>query len=247
MIADRNDRPVIVCVPGAWMGAWIWHDTIRRLANLGHHATALTLDGLEPDTPAADAAAVTLDDHVRQVLDVERVQSVVLVGHSFSCVVVGQVADRAPDIVRRSVHIRSFLPRHGRLLLDDWGPDAQLRQDEKDQICNDGMLWAPPPGPALKAERDLTPPCRRWLTSRFVAHPGRTVLDPAALSRPVTDQPVTFIASAPTGSDPRAYLPPELRGQTPPPWQLRTMTGGHWPMLTNPDDLVAHLHEAVAG
>lgn len=46
--------------------------------------------------------------------------------------------------LRRSVHIASFLPRDGRSLLDDWGPDEQQRRDENGQVRNDGMLWAPP-------------------------------------------------------------------------------------------------------
>lgn len=247
MTAGRNDGPIVL-VPGAWMGAWVWDDTVQRLVDLGHRATALTLVGLEPDTPREVAAAVTLDDHVNHVLDFmnrEHMDSVVLVGHSYSGVVVGQVADRASNAVRRSVHIASFLPRDGRSMLDDWGPSAEARQDEKDQVRDDGMLWAPPPGPALEAESDLTPEHRRLLASRFVDHPGRTVLDPAKLSRPVTDQPVTFIASAATGSDPLGDLPPELQDGVPPRWQVRSMSGGHWPMLTNPDELVAHLDEAA--
>ena len=47
-------------------------------------------------------------------------------------------------------------------------------------------------------------------------------------------------------ADPREDLPPEFADGTPDRWTLRTMNGGHWPMLTDPATLVAHLVEAAS-
>ncbi len=242
------DEPILVLVPGAWMGAWIWDDLVHRLNRRGHDAVSLTLVGLEPGRPAEQTAAVRLEDHVRQTCDLVADMAprrVDLVGHSYSGMVVGQVADRLPDVVRRSVQVGAFLPRDGRSLIDDWGPDADTRRAEYDQIHGDGMLWKPPPRDGLEQEPDLSDEQRNWLSTRFVPHPGRTVLDPASMSRPITEQCVTFIATAGTGSDPLDDLPPEFDNGTPDRWQLRAMHGGHWPMLTDPDTLLDHLTEAV--
>lgn len=235
---------LFVLVPGAWMGGWIWADTVARLRAAGHRARTLTLTGLEDGTPGAQAASVSLERHVQDVLVLlasADLTDVVLVGHSYSGVVVGQVADRAPDRVRRSVHLGSFLPRDGRSLIDDWGADEGARTTERQQIIDDGMLWAPPPAAALAAVPDLGLDARRWLTARLVPHPGRTVLDPARLDAPVTEQPVSYVSLAPAGVDPLADLPPEAAGRLPASWRLRTLASGHWPMVSVPDALTALL------
>jgi len=126
-------------------------------------------------------SAVTLAEHVDDVLtllDNEHLDRVVLVGHSYSGLVVGQVADRRPEGVLRSVHVASFLPRDGRSLLDDWGDDLDMQELERQQVRNGGLLWAPPPHEALAepicALGDLTragasTPCGRPLTHKSPA------------------------------------------------------------------------------
>ena len=239
-------------VPGAWMGAWIWEDMVERLRSAGHHAHTLTLSGLEASTPSSVAAEVSLEQHVDDVMQALGAvdDEVVLVGHSYSGAVVGLVADRllaagarhgAPiPRLRRVIHVASFLPRTDRSLLDDWGDDVEAREAEKAQVRADGMLWNPPPGAALAEIGDLTEAQAKWLGDRFVAHPGRTVLDPARLARPVSEQVSTFIATAPAGQDPRADLPPELgraAADLPQRWRVRTLESGHWPMLSVPEEL----------
>ncbi len=157
---DHTDRPpTFVLVPGAWMGGWIWEDTVARLRSEGHRAETLPLRGLEQEA-GEGVSAVTLADHVDDVLallDGLGPSPVVLVGHSYSGTVVGQVADRRPDTVVASVHVGSFLPRDGRSLLDDWGDDAEGRAAEKQQVLDDGMIWAAPPRNCSKG-RSTSPP-----------------------------------------------------------------------------------------
>ncbi|MBR7744000.1 alpha/beta hydrolase [Phycicoccus sp. BSK3Z-2] len=241
-MTPTDHRPVVVLVPGAWMGAWIWEDTVERLHADGHAAETLTLRGLGRSDDDDTRASTTLEDHVLDVVAVvERLRpaSVVLVGHSYSGAVVGQVADRMPDAVAHTVHVGSFLPRAGRSLLDDWGDDEEARGQEKRQVRDDGDLWAAPPAEALEMETDLDPSQRQWLLDGFVPHPGRTVLDPAVMVRPVTSRPATFVADA--ADD----LPPELAAGPPEGWTLEVVGGGHWPMLTRPEALDRVLREAV--
>lgn len=238
-------QPAIVLVPGAWMGDWIWDDVAVRLRALGDRVSTLTLPGLHAGTSPEDAAAVTLADHVsalREHVEALDVDSVLLVGHSYSGMVVGQVADQLPDLVRHSVHIGSFLPRDGRSLIDDWGENEQARAAERSDIVADGMLWAPPPPAALQLDPALDARQRAWLLERFVPHPGRTVLDPAQLERPITDQRGTYVTDAPMDGDLPAGLPPELStaGSA---WTVKRLGSGHWPMLTNRAELTQLLHD----
>ncbi len=88
-----------VLVPGAWMGGWIWKDVAARLQDGGHTVHQLTLSGLRPREVGVD---VRLDTHVHDVLhylEVNNLRNVVLVGHSYSGMVVGQVTDLARESV----------------------------------------------------------------------------------------------------------------------------------------------------
>lgn len=59
------------------------------------------------------------------------------------------------------------------------------------------------------------------------------------MNAPVTDQSLTVVAPASEGEDPLAYLARAV----PKRWRMRTLTSGHWPMLSKTDELVALLIE----
>lgn len=111
-------------------------------------------------------------------------------------------------------------------------------------MIDDGSLWMPPPAAALEAENDLSSEQRAWLSDRFVPHPGRTVMDPVVMGEPIMNQPVVYVATAPDGDDPLDTLPPELQGGCPAGWTMRTLDGGHWPMVTKPQELTLLISEA---
>ncbi|MCC2594280.1 alpha/beta hydrolase [Tessaracoccus sp. OS52] len=230
-----EELPYVLLIPGAWMASWIWEPTAESLRRRGIDAEAITLAGLEPGTPEERVGQVRLEDHVIQVLDhLARRGSrrVVLVGHSYSGMVVGQVADRLGQSVA-SVHFASFLPRDGRSLLDDWGPDDAARAQERAEIVAAAHLWAPPPRAALDLEKGLSPDDRGLLAARFTPHPGRTVLDPAKMRKPVTSQEATFVATS------EADVPAILHSAAADDWDIQILDGGHWAMLEQPEAVAA--------
>lgn len=238
--------PLVVLVPGAWMGGWIWDGTVRALRERGHDAHTLTLAGLSAEASPTEAARPRLADHVDQVLAaVDGAAECVLVAHSYSGTVVGQAADRLGSRVRRSIHLGSFLPEDGRALIDLWGPSEAARAEEVAAIERRGGLWTPPTPEELEGERDLSQGQRRYLLDRFRPHPGRTVLDPARMGAPVTDRPMTYVSLAPSGADPWAAAPPAVRSL--PATGRRSLASGHWPMLSRPEALVALLDEEING
>lgn len=245
MSTHNNSAPRILLIPGAWMGGWIWEPTVDQLRDRGLEAATLTLEGLEPEASDYDISHVPLERHVTQVANMILEwpdRPVVLVGHSYSGMVVGQVADRLPDRVSSSIHFDSFLPIDGRSLIDDWGPDEPTRAQERADIENgDGhpFHWAAPPPQALELEPGLTPQDRTYLSERFTPHPGHTVLDPAHLDHLVTHQKALFVASTATN------IPHMLRTPDSPTWDIRVMESGHWPMLERPQDVVDLITEHV--
>ena len=224
---DGSGRTYVL-VPGAWCGAGVWDAVAERLQAVGCAVTALTLTGLEPGT-RADPSGVGLQDHVEDVLrhlSERDLREVVLVGHSYSGLVVGQVADRAPERVARTVFVQSFLPADGHSLLDAFGGDAA---EEARQIQRDGGWWAPPTEEGLAQEPDLDEAQARALRDRLVPHPGRTVREPVRMGRALADLPGTFVVEADT------EVPSELRRV--PAEHIHRIDAGHFSMVTAPDAL----------
>lgn len=238
--ATRPDAQTIILVPGAWTGGWVWDPTAAVLRDQGHHVLTPTLPGL---TAGADHAGITLDTHVETITDlVSRATPgrVVLVGHSYSGLIVGQVADQLADRTH-TVFVEAFLPRDGRSLLDDFGEDAAERLAEREHIERH-HAWLPPPEDAIATEFDLTAGQRRWLCAGFVPHPARTVLEPARLSRPLNSLAATVVVCR---RDPQVPLPEPAPHLADLGWPVRTLVAGHWPMISRPLELAEHIVTAA--
>lgn len=228
-----------VLIPGAWMGAWAWEGVLPALRARGYRADALTLSGLTDD---ADVSTIGLTTHVEEVvalLEGADMREVVLVGHSYSGIVAGLVADRVPERIAHSVLIAAFLPQNGKSLLDAFPPPQ--RADERRQIAAHGGRWPAPDAEGLADERDLSPAQRQHLKERLRAHPGRTVSEPAHLARPLSEQRATYIVCTLEQGDSLSDDITALRGEA--TWDFRSLEAGHFPMISTPDALAAMLVE----
>ncbi|WP_079311966.1 alpha/beta fold hydrolase [Microbispora sp. GKU 823] len=232
-----------VLIPGPWMGAWAWEPVARRLRGYGHRALPVTLPGLSrADT---DVSAVGLDTHVGTVLallEAEDLHDVVVVGHSYSGIVAGQAADRAFHRVARTVFVEGFLPHHGKSMLHAF-PERQHAAELRLIEDNNGR-WPPPDAQVVAEGQGLSLRQARQMTERFVGHPGRTIAEPAVLTRPLEQQRATYIICSlehfggRIADDVRA-----MRGL--PNWRFETLDTGHWPMISAPARLAEVLHRTA--
>jgi pimeloyl-ACP methyl ester carboxylesterase len=89
--------PPIVLVHGSFVGAWYWDPVVEGLEDRGHDVIAVELTGFGA-REVADPAAVTLNDHIRDVVAAIEAMpgKVVLVAHSYG----GRPATGAWDIAR---------------------------------------------------------------------------------------------------------------------------------------------------
>ncbi|AKU16829.1 alpha/beta fold hydrolase [Luteipulveratus mongoliensis] len=225
-----------VLVPGAWLGGWAWVDVVPELRAAGHGAHPVTLSGLaERSGEQAGQPA-----HVQDVLDVALpLRDVVLVGHSYAGIPVCQAAGRLGDRLRRVILVDANVPTDGQSFASGWSPRGQ-EMLQAALADNDG-LW-PPLKAGDYAGQGLTAPQIDRIVTGSTPHPGATLTEPATLSGPLSDLPVTYVKCLIDGPKPTDDV---ARLATSDTWQIVNLNAGHWPMLSEPLELAKILLDAT--
>ncbi len=185
-----------VLVAGARLGAWAWDEVVPYLRAAGHGAHALTLSGLA-DKRGVPAGQQT---HVQDVVDeVERqgLRDVVLVGHSYSGIPVGQAAERIGERLARVVFVDSAVPADGEFV-SAW-PDGGATVNAS--IAENGGFW-----PLVTAAHfdghGLTDEQIARIVGGSTPHPGATLTEPAVLARSLAELPATYVLCLLAGAEP---------------------------------------------
>jgi pimeloyl-ACP methyl ester carboxylesterase len=226
-----------VLVAGAWLGSWAWDEVVPGLREAGHGVHPLTLSGLA-DKRALPVARQT---HVRDIVhEVERLdlREVVLVGHSYSGIPVGQAAERIGDRLARVVFVDASVPADGESFVSTWweGPEKL-----EAAIAGNGGSWAPLTEADCAGQGLTDEQIARFLAGA-TPHPGASLADPAVLSRPLGELPATYVKCLLDGPEPTADVAGLLAGER---WRLVEMNTGHWPMFSQPRELARTLLDAA--
>ena len=161
---------VYVLVHGATAGGW----QMRRVASLleaaGHDAFTPTLTGLGERSHLL-GPDVDLDTHVLDVVGVlqyEDLRDVILVGKSYSGLVVTGVAEHEPGRIRHLVYLDALVPSDGQSMLDIQGPEVASRIRQIVDERGDGWRL----------------PVDKSADSRLTDHPFKTFTQPAEVRSP---------------------------------------------------------------
>ncbi|WP_078650335.1 alpha/beta fold hydrolase [Streptomyces rimosus] len=114
-----------VLAAGAWLGAWAWDEVVPLLRTAGHGAYPLTLSGLADKRGVPAGQQTHVEDIVGEV-DRLGLDDVVLVGHSYSGIPVGQAAERIGERLRHVIFVDSDVPVDGESFVSRW-PDFPAR------------------------------------------------------------------------------------------------------------------------
>ncbi|MFD7746001.1 alpha/beta fold hydrolase [Streptomyces sp. NPDC059698] len=226
-----------VLVAGAWLGAWAWRDVVPDLRAAGHGVHPLTLSGLAEKRGAAAGQRT----HVQDILDeVERLglREVVLVGHSYSGIPVGQAAERLGDRLAHVVFVDSDVPVDGESFVSGWPAGGA---GVEASIAANGGLW-PPPAPADCAGQGLDDEQIARMLDGATPHPGATLTEPAALTRPLSLLPATYVRCLLDQPEPSPAVAALLTSER---WESATLDTGHWPMFSQPRELARILLDAA--
>ncbi|MGW0390638.1 alpha/beta fold hydrolase [Streptomyces sp. NPDC003042] len=227
-----------VLVAGVWLGSWAWDEVVAPLSAAGHGAHPVTLSGVaeRQDEPAG------LRTHVQDIVDVvvgRDLRDVVLVGHSYAGIPVGQAAERIGDRLARVVFVDANVPADGESFVS--GRPEGSEWVESLLAAGGGFLL---PRPAADFEgQGLTPEQVDRIVRGSTPHPGATLTEPAVLDRPLGELPATYIKCLLDGAEPNAAVAKLLAGDT---WRLVDMDTGHWPMFSQPRELARILLDEAA-
>ncbi|WP_329242427.1 alpha/beta hydrolase [Streptomyces sp. NBC_01478] len=104
-----------VLVHGSWGGGWVWGRLRPVLESAGHRVLTPTLTGLA-ERRQLSSPDIGLSVHAREIaelLEFERVEDAILVGHSYGGMVVTGAAALAPERVGQVVYADAFAPVTG--------------------------------------------------------------------------------------------------------------------------------------
>ncbi|MQG76397.1 MAG: alpha/beta fold hydrolase [SAR202 cluster bacterium] len=240
-----------VLVHGAWHGGWCWWKVEPLLRQSGGSVYAPSLTGMGERSHLAgyiDPAAINLDLHikdVRELLESEGLEEVILVGHAYAGMVITGVAEVCPQRLDHLVYVNGVVPRDGEAMVDQLdavrGPDFTARV--RAAIDNrEEFLQPPSTVEEIRRRWGITDPeDQSRVLPRLRPQSVASFAQPVRLgSSEALEISRSFILSRESGFDPVAE---RVRQSD---WGLYQLDTGHDPMITKPRE-VAEILLRIAG
>ena len=202
----------------------MWQRLAPLLRKAGHEVFTPSLTGIGERAHLA-TPAVGLSTHVADVLgtlEYERLEGVVLVGHSYAGMVVTGAADRAPKRVGTLVYLDAFVPRAGEALLD------LLPERVRAHFARDG--WQVPALPP--AAQGMTDAAEiAWLDGRRDPQPMQCFTEKLALEGRYRG-PRVFVSCS--GYSPTSFTRFAEEARNDPAWRYHELATHHYPHVSMP-------------
>ena len=220
-----------VLIHGAWHGGWCWRQVAAGLRRAGHEVYAPSLTGLGERKHLA-RAQIDLDTHIQDVvglLEMEDLQHVVLLGHSYGGMVVTGAADRVFRRISHLLYLDAFVPENGKCLLDYAVPERAARMRAEGE--RSGFVTPPP----MSLWGLTRPEHLAFVGPREVPHPYATMSQAIVLRNQAATCAIakTFIycSSPATGS----FDQFAAKYRHDPGWRFHELPTGHDAMLLMPE------------
>jgi pimeloyl-ACP methyl ester carboxylesterase len=228
-----------VLVHGAWHGGWCWARVAGRLIAAGHRVFTPTQTGLGERKHLLSVAITpdTFTDDIANVIEVEELDGVILVGHSFGGRSICGVADRMPQRLWHLVFVDASLPESGKSALDQTLPELREARIKAARETSGGLSIPPPPAAAFGVS---DPDDVAWVERRLTPHPFATYSLPAILKNPIGNGvPATYIRCVNPAFANTASSAEYAKSRS--DWRYLEIATGHDAMVTAPAELTEML------
>jgi pimeloyl-ACP methyl ester carboxylesterase len=169
----QGAQKTFVLVHGGWRGGWCWRRVSDLLERKGHKVFAPTLTGLGERSHLL-AKGINLATHTTDVVNVikfERLENIVLVGHSYAGLVITPVAEQVGPVISSIVYLDAFLPEVGDAALST---ASQTSRDAIAAAIERGEIATKPLPASLFGDNEKD---HQWIDSLSTPHPVLTLVD----------------------------------------------------------------------
>jgi pimeloyl-ACP methyl ester carboxylesterase len=229
-----------VVAHGAWSAGWAWKKMRPLLRGAGHELWTPTYTGLG-DRAHLTNPDVSLDTHIKDIvaaIEMENLNDVILIGHSYGGMVATGVADRARARVAQLVYLDAFAPTDGQAVFDLIAREAADKMIAGAVSSPSGYGIPPNPMP-----QDTLPEDVEWATPRRMAHPLKAFSTKLRLNADLT-LPRHYIYCSKIGAvDTFGQFLTRAKNEG---WRTYELDASHNPHITTPAALLTILNE-IAG
>lgn len=207
--AAKGPKRNIVLIPGAFHGGWYYSPIVDDLRAAGHTVFTISLSGLQGPV-GRPHVGINLDTHIDDVVslvELEKLDDVMLVGHSYGGMVVAGASERLAGRVKTLLFIDAILPADGESV---WTLLKNFNRDHFIADAHDGLVTAAPPG----------------VDPRARAHPLATFLQPVKLTAAAYSprNKVYAMCNAQGGTPFEGFYKQKAQD---PAWTVRTLPSHH--------------------
>jgi pimeloyl-ACP methyl ester carboxylesterase len=218
-----------VLIHGAYQGGWIWKPVVERLRAAGHVVQAPTLDGCA-ERKHELRPGITVSTHAEEVAQgmfYEDLKEVVLVGTSSGGMVISRAAEQAADRIARLVFVDALALLHGERIADIVKRPTPMATEVATGPTREDA--------EARMFADLEPATRAWALARYTLHPIAAMNAPMEL-QDFWERPwkATVIRCRRAANPPEAHQRRTAERLEAPYLEMDT---GHYPMLSQPDEL----------
>ncbi len=230
----QDHRPTYVLVHGAWHGGWCWQAVAQQLTDAHYRVYAPTLTGLGERKHLIEPS-VDIDTHIQDIvnlIEMEDLHNVYLVGHSYAGAVIAGVADRIPSRLHKLIFLDA-------MIIEDGQSPISLQPKAVQEIQLKNIQRKENFTPFDVALFGVTAPGMvSWVKERLSAQPFGTFAQRLHLKNKYGNGlPLVYIAC----TDPQLPIMKEMsekvRADHTLNWHYREITTGHDAMLTAPTKL----------
>jgi pimeloyl-ACP methyl ester carboxylesterase len=226
--------PVFVLVHGAWHGGWCWQQVSADLRAKGAVVYTPTLSGLGEHKNTLNRD-IDLNTHIEDIVNLivmEDLHNVVLVGHSYAGIVIAGVADRIPERLSKLVFLDAMIIKNGQSGLSQESAEEQASKS-KGAEKESGLSLAPWPAEVFGV---TDPKDIKWVNERLTPQPYKAFTQPLVLNHPYGNHlPLIYIACINPMLPQIKKFAAEVKVDK--NWQYYTMNTGHDAMITMPHEL----------
>ncbi|WP_160712884.1 alpha/beta fold hydrolase [Chitinophaga solisilvae] len=237
--SEKNKPPVYVLVHGAWHGGWCWQQVSTILRGSGAVVYTPTLSG-QGEHKNVITADINLETHISDIvnlIEMEDLHDVILVGHSYAGAVIGGVADRIPGRLRKLVFLDPVLVKSGQSVLSAINAPAITAEVTQSAAMNGGLTIPAWPVPIYGVKDSAN---TRWMRPRLTGQPFRTFTQQLTLQHPYGNHlPLIFIACTAEINPAFAHFAKSAKNNK--DWEYHELVTGHDAMILVPKETAALL------